>query len=54
MATQFQINGEIIPVPEDVVSQGKTAMQGFYDGQVARLQTEAQPAPAPAPAPTQE
>jgi hypothetical protein len=34
-------NGEVVPVPRDVVSQGKAAEQAFYDAQLARLEAEA-------------
>ena len=33
-------NGEIVPVPQDVVSQGGAAEQGFYDGQSERVAGE--------------
>lgn len=43
-------NGEIVPVPVDVVSQGGPAMQSFYDNQVARIQAEAAPVSPATPA----
>lgn len=33
-------NGEVVPVPQDVVSQGPAAEQSFYDNQMARLAAE--------------
>lgn len=33
-------NGEDVPVPADVVSQGNAAEQAFYDLQLARIEAE--------------
>lgn len=33
-------NGEAVPVPMDVVSQGHAAEQAFYDAQLARVEME--------------
>lgn len=33
-------NGEIVPVPQDIVAKSRVAEQGFYDGQVARIIAE--------------
>jgi hypothetical protein len=41
MVTYIMPNGERVPVPQDVVSQGPAAEQAFYDGQLARLAAEA-------------
>lgn len=41
-------NGEVVPVPQEIVSKGRVAEQGFYDGQMARLLAEGfVPASAP-------
>lgn len=34
-------DGDVIPVPADVVSQGNAAQQAFYDSQIARQAVEA-------------
>lgn len=45
MSTNFTLpNGEVVPVPQDVVAQGNAAQQSFYDLQVARLAAETEPA----------
>jgi len=47
MSVQFVLpNGEVVPVPQDVVSQGNAAQQGFYDLQLERLQAEQPAVPA--------
>ena len=33
-------NGEEIPVPQDILSQGIEAQQAFYDNQVERIRME--------------
>lgn len=49
MCVQYQMpNGEIVPVPMDVVAQGREAEQAFYDNQLARIAAEvvdAEPSP---------
>ncbi len=41
MSTTFIMpNGEEVPVPPDVVSQGLRAEQAFYDAQLARIAVE--------------
>lgn len=40
-------NGEEVPVPMDVVSQGHAAEQAFYDNQMARIAAEAEPVAEP-------
>ena len=44
MVQHIMPNGEIVPVPMDVVSQGRAAEQAFYDLQLSRLAAEAAPA----------
>lgn len=48
-------NGELVPVPVEVVAEGRAAEQSFYDNQELRLKAEAAssvaPAAAAAPAP---
>ena len=34
-------NGDVVPVPQDVVAQGRAAEQAFYDAQLARVKLEA-------------
>ena len=47
MSVQYIMpNGEIVPLPMDVLSQSHAAQQAFYDNQLARIAAEA-PAPAP-------
>ena len=47
MSVQYKMpNGEIVPVPQDVVAQGNAAQQAFYDLQLARLGIEAASMPA--------
>lgn len=41
-------NGEAVPVPVEIVAEGRAAEQSFYDNQVKRLEAEAQPTVAPA------
>lgn len=41
MVVHVMPNGELVPVPEDVVAQGNPAQQAFYDNQLARLAVEA-------------
>ena len=36
-------NGEVVPVPREVSSQGPAAEQSFYDLQVERLKVETAP-----------
>ncbi len=33
-------NGEVVPVPQDVVSQSREAEQAFYDLQLVRIEAE--------------
>ena len=48
MSVQYVMpNGEIVPVPQDVVSQGPAAEQAFYDNQLARLAAEVAIEPEP-------
>lgn len=44
-------NGEVIPVPPEVVAQGSAAQQAFYDLQLQRIATEAPVATSEAAAP---
>ncbi len=39
-------NGDVVPVPADVVSQGNAAQQAFYDLQLERIKVESAPATA--------
>jgi len=36
------INGEKVPVPRDIDVAGSAAVQGFIDGQTARIAAEAE------------
>lgn len=46
-------NGDVVPVPQDVVSQGNAAQQAFYDLQLERIKAESVLPEAPA-APVEE
>jgi len=37
-------NGEVVPVPREISSQGLAAEQSFYDLQIERLKVESAPA----------
>lgn len=41
-------NGEQVPVPVEVVAEGRAAEQSFYDNQELRLKAEAASSAAPA------
>lgn len=48
MSVQYVMpNGEVVPVPPDVLSQGNAAQQAFYDNQVARIAAEKAETAAP-------
>jgi hypothetical protein len=52
-ATHFMINGQAVPCPPDVESEGPAAMQAWYDKQVA-APAAPQKAVKPAADPKQE
>lgn len=47
MSVQYIMpNGEIVPVPQEIVADSLVAQQGFYDGQLARLVSEGAVSPS--------